>query len=121
MKVIHPLVHSILDYTLVLLLLASPSIFEFSLGISLLTIVLGGVHLTITLLTDTKGGYLRIIPFPLHGLIELIVSIVLFLFALLFPFQLPIEAKFYLYLASAVFAIWLLTDYTMQESRNSLV
>lgn len=120
MKVIHPLVHSILDYTLVLLLLSSPSIFEFSLGISLLTIVLGGVHLTITLLTNTKGGYLRIIPFSLHGLIELIVSIVLFLFALLFPFQLPIEAKFYLYFASAVFVVWLLTDYSVQENQNSL-
>src|SRR5258708_39953092 len=115
MKIINSSLHAILDYIGVLLLVCAPLIFGFSQVISLFNFSLGGIHLILTVLTDFRGGLVKIIPFRIHGVVELSVSFALFLFTLFFPFQFDAEFYFYLFFSFLVFIIWLLTDYTPQS------
>ena len=77
MKFIPPRIHGIIDFLVVLFLLASPMSFGLSGFVAIFTYALAIVHLTLTLLTDFSAGLLKVISLPLHGMIELVVGVVL--------------------------------------------
>ena len=77
MKIISSKTHAILDYATVIFLLASPSLFDMDNSLSTFTYVLAGVHFILTILTAFEFGLVKVIPFRVHGLIEVVVSIVL--------------------------------------------
>jgi hypothetical protein len=112
MKIINAKVHGILDYIVVAGFLAAPSLFGLMGLPALIAYVLAGVHLTLTLLTAFPGGAVKVIPFKVHGLIELIVGPCLMVlpFVLGFTEQAP-AAAFYAYGGILIFVVWLLTDY----------
>jgi hypothetical protein len=112
MKKITPGVHGILDYLTVLSLLISPSLFEMQVRGLRFTYVLASVHLVLTLFTDFKAGPFKLIPFKIHGLIEIIVSISLIGIAIWFRAS-GDNVSFYYYLIFSVvlFIVWAASEY----------
>jgi hypothetical protein len=111
MKIITPKLHGIIDYLVVIFLLASSSLFGFTGFIAAFTYVLAGVHLLLTILTNYNAGLLKIIPLPAHGLIELIVGIALIILAFKTFSDTYIGEIFYGCFGVAVLAVWALSDY----------
>jgi hypothetical protein len=112
MKFLTPKIHGAIDYGVVVFLWISPGIFGLSDFVSAMTYVLGGIHLALTLFTNFKYGLIKIIPFYLHGWIELMVSIILITAPWLLGFsENTVDRIFYVGFGIAVFATWLVTDY----------
>lgn len=117
MKILNAKTHGIIDYLVVVFLLAAPTLFNLPATTALFTYILGGIHLTLTLLTRTDLGVIKVIPFPVHGWIELVVAIALIAVAFyLGNLEGALAQTFYLAFAGAVFVVWLLTDYKSAES-----
>jgi hypothetical protein len=112
MKIISSKVHGILDYATVVFLLASPTIFKMEGTLCTMTYALGVIHFVLTALTAFEVGLIKIIPFKLHGLIEVIVAIALAGLALWFR-SIDNELGFYFYLGLAIIImiVFLLTDF----------
>ncbi len=112
MKVIDAKLHGIIDYLVVLFLLAAPILFDLPPVATLFTFALGGIHLALTLLTNSSMGLIKAIPFPVHGWIELIVSVALVGAAFyLGSMEGDLARNFYLGFGGAVLLVWALTDY----------
>ncbi len=105
-------IHGIIDYLVVIFLWASPSLFGLSETTALFTYVLGGIHLVLTILTNFEFGLIKVIPFKIHGWIELLVSFALVGVAFyLGNLEGDLSRNFYLGFAAAVFLTFILTDY----------
>lgn len=112
MKILKANTHGVIDYLVVIFLLLSPTIFGLSYFASILTYGLGCVHLSLTALTDFQYGLVKIIPFKLHGWIELVVSVVLIASPWILGFStIPVDKFFYMGFGFSVFLTWLITDY----------
>jgi hypothetical protein len=116
-------IHGIIDYTVVIFLWSSPTLFAFPKIASGFTYILGCIHLALTLATNFELGVVKIIPLKIHGWIELVVSITLFCCSFLLGNLEGIAPEiFYMVFAVAVFLTWSLTDYgSYQKNRSSLV
>jgi hypothetical protein len=113
-------IHGIIDYIVVLFLVASPSLFGLPEFTACCTYILAGIHLTLTVLTDFEVGLFKVIPFKIHGMIELIVSLTLVGFAFyLGGREGDLARNFYLGFGIAVFLTWLISDYKVIESSDS--
>lgn len=111
MKIISSKFHAVLDYLLIMLLLASPDIFGLSTTASTLAYVLGIVHFLLTVMTNFSGGIFKIIPLKLHGIIEFFVSAILIILAFtLFKGNLTDEI-FFACFGLLILIIFALTDY----------
>jgi hypothetical protein len=111
MKFISPRIHGYIDYLVVLFLIGSPMIFGLNGFVAIFTYALAVVHLILTLLTNFSAGVIKIIPFPFHGIIELIVGIALFILALTLFKDSGNGKLFYICFGAAVLLTWLFTDY----------
>ena len=112
MKFISPKIHGIIDYLVVVFLLASTTIFGFTGLLATFTYALGGVHLLLTILTAYSAGLIKVIPLALHGLIEFVVGVVLIVLAYTL-FKDDVAGKlFYIVFGTVVLLTWLVTDYT---------
>src|SRR4051794_29028198 len=69
-KVLNPTVHGALDYALALAFIFSPGVLGFTHTAAVLSQIFGVIYLGVSLLTRYPLGALRVIPFPVHGLIE---------------------------------------------------
>ena len=111
MKILSPTMHGVVDYATVLLFLAAPTVFELTGVGALISYGLAAVHLALTLATAFPLGIGDLVPLSVHGLVELVVAIVLFLLGFL---GLGIEqggGMFYMTMGVVIFLVWLLTDY----------
>ncbi len=105
-------IHGAVDYGVVLFLLLSPSIFELPDITSKFTYAVAAIHFFLTITTNFEFGVFKIIPFKIHGIIELIVSLALVGAAFyLGNLEGDLARNFYLAFALAVFLTWLLTNY----------
>ena len=111
MKFISPKIHGIIDFLVVLFLLASPMLFGLNGFVAIFTYALALVHLLLTLLTDFNAGLFKVIPLPLHGIIELIVGIVLIVLGFTLFKDTATGKIFYIAFGAAVLLTWLFTDY----------
>jgi hypothetical protein len=108
--------HGAIDYLVVVFLFLSPTLFGLKDITTTFTYVLATIHLLLTITTKFEFGLVKIIPFKIHGVIELIVSIVLIGVAFyLGNLEGQLSRNFYLSFGVAVFITWLITDY-----KNSL-
>ena len=107
---ISPRAHGILDAAVVAVFALAPTLFGLVGLAAVLCYVLAGVHLAMTLLTDFPAGAARVIPFPLHGTVELVVGIVLPVVGLLL---LPDATArwFFVAMGVVILATWALTAY----------
>ncbi|NMH26791.1 hypothetical protein [Flavobacterium silvaticum] len=111
--------HASIDYGVVLFLLFSPAFFDLPPATANFTYALGIIHLLLTALTNFELGILHVIPFRIHGIIELVVSISLVGVAFyLGDLEGSLPKIFYLTFAGAVFLVWLLTDYKSDVRRR---
>jgi hypothetical protein len=105
-------IHGVIDYIVVVFLLLSPTLFALPEITSVVTYALALIHLILTITTKFEFGIFNIIPFRVHGIIELIVSLALTGVAFyLGNVEGEVSRNFYLAFAIAVFLTWLLTDY----------
>lgn len=109
-------IHGVIDYLVVIFLWLSPSLFNLPEITSTLTYIIGGIHLTLTVLTKYELGIFKVIPYKIHGWIELIVAIVLVGVAFFLGSEEgDLARNFYIGFALAVFLTWLVTDYRTNE------
>ncbi len=113
MKVINAKTHGILDYLTVVFLFLSPTLFGMDGTLATFTYILGVVHLLLTILTAFEVGLIKVIPFRVHGIIEIIVAIALGIVAYWF-YTLDNQPGFYFYLvvAMVILLVFFLTDFT---------
>lgn len=105
-------IHGAIDYFTVLFLVLSPTLFSMKDLTATFTYVLAAIHLLLTITTKFEFGLIKIIPFNIHGIIELIVSIVLIGVAFyLGSHEGELSRNFYLSFAIVVFVTWMITDY----------
>jgi hypothetical protein len=119
MKIISSKAHGILDYATAAFLLLAPTLFKMEGDLCTITYVLGAVHLTLTALTDFEVGLIKVIPFRIHGLIEVVVAVGLA--ALAFWFYNNENAfGFYFYMALAVIImiVFILSDFKTAASKR---
>ncbi|MEP1306938.1 MAG: hypothetical protein ABJK11_03610 [Balneola sp.] len=109
--------HGIIDYVVVVFLLASPSLFGLPEFTACCTYILAGIHFTLTILTDFELGLIKVIPFKVHGMVELIVSLALIGFAFYVGGREgDLARNFYIGFGIAVFLTWLISEYKKPEN-----
>lgn len=111
MKIISPKTHVVLDYVVALFLIIAPNLIGLSANAAIFSMVLGSIHFVLTIITIIKGGILRLVPFSVHGIIELIVSIALAILAFTLFSSHITDHYYYAGLAIAIFLVYILTDY----------
>lgn len=111
MKPISSRAHGILDYLTVALFALAPTLFGFTGTAATLAYAVAAVHLVMTLLTAFPMGVVGVVPFPVHGIIELLVAISLMGIGM-FNFGLEQTAGlFYLLVGLVILVVWLLSAY----------
>lgn len=117
MKMLSSKAHGVIDYIFVLFLVASPTLFHMEGNLCTVTYGLGGIHLLMTLLTDFELGAVKIIPFRIHGLIEIAVAVALAALALWFYNNGNLlGCYFYSALSCVILIVFILTDFTAVRS-----
>ncbi len=112
MKILPPLVHGFLDYSVVLVFFLAPMLFNFSTIASMLVYVVGTGQLIASLLTAYPLGALKLIPFPIHGMLESVVAVGLIGAPWLFGFVTETNAQiFFVGAGVALLAVVAITDY----------
>ncbi|MEJ7611453.1 MAG: hypothetical protein WKF88_09790 [Ferruginibacter sp.] len=119
MKVLSSKAHGILDYLFSVFILLTPTLFHLGGRICTVIYVLGAVHLLLTILTDFEVGLVKMIPFRIHGLIEMAVSLALLVIAFVF-YQYDNEFGFYYFLslAGVVLIVFIISDFTGSPERR---
>src|SRR5690554_5888538 len=89
MKTISKKSHAILDYGSVILLIASPWLFNFEPDAAAKTIVIVAavLILVLSLLTDYDGGFIKVIPIGIHLMADIILGLFLIASPWLFQFS----------------------------------
>lgn len=106
------LTHGIIDYALVIFLIIGPSVARFTGRQSTICYALAAVHLVLTLVTRFPLGAMKIVGFPLHGGVELIVGVLLLILPWLASFSAGVRSRnFFVAIGLLVLLIWFLTDY----------
>jgi hypothetical protein len=105
--------HGVIDYLLVVAFLLAPSLLGFD-GVPATTArVLAVVHLLLTVTTRFPLGLVSLVPFPLHGILEFFVGVLLLAMPWILGFNDVATAKsFYVGVGAGVLLVFLVTDYT---------
>ena len=80
MKILNPKLHGFIDFAVVAAFLTAPSLFGFSSLPAKLSYALAIIHSGLIVTTIYPFGLLKLVPFPVHGIIELFVAIGLVIF-----------------------------------------
>jgi len=113
-------IHGIIDYLVVVCLIAAPTLFQLPSVTSLMTYTIAGIHLVLTATTNFEMGVIKIIPLKIHGIIELIVSVALVGIAfILGNIEGALARNFYLGFAIAVFITWVITEYKSTDQKST--
>lgn len=111
--------HGYLDYAAILFLFLMPSLFDLVGTPASLTYGLAIGYLALVLLTAYPLGVLKVIPFSIHGAIEFALAIGLMAAPWMFRFADDGAARnLYVALGVVLFVVWLITDYTGEESAH---
>ena len=115
--IINEKVHGIIDYAVVVFLLLSPTIFGLTGTVAIITYALAGIHLILTVITDSPMGIIKILPFTIHGYVEVAAAVAIMLAPWIFGFSGDVTGRwFYILFGFAVFVTWLLTAYRPAEA-----
>jgi hypothetical protein len=111
-KILKPEVHGVLDYGLALFFLLAPSVFGFPDNAATLSYVVGVAYLGTSLLTRYPLGVWKLIPFPIHGVLETMMAIGWIAFPWLFGFANHGPARnFFIIAGVALLGVVAITDY----------
>jgi hypothetical protein len=114
-KPISARVHGVLDYATVAAFLNAPMVLGFHGTPAAIVYWLAGIHLLMTGFTDFPLGVFRIIPFKIHGVIDLVAGIFLLAAPWIFGFAGDLAARnFFIAIAIITFVVVSLTDYAQR-------
>ena len=112
MKFLNPRVHGYLDYLAVTLLALAPTIFGFGGVAAVISYVAAAAQLGMSLLTAYPLGVKKIIPFTVHGGVEVGVTILFLVSPWLFGFADHITPRnFFLGAGIGLGLVYLVTNY----------
>ncbi|GAA5512740.1 hypothetical protein Dcar01_01462 [Deinococcus carri] len=109
MKPIHPRIHGVIDYAACAAMLAAPSLLHLKGSARTASYVFAASYLGVSALTDYPLSLRRLIPFPVHGQIELASVPTLLLVAALQKGTR--ERAYFAALAGTVLTVYSLTDW----------
>jgi hypothetical protein len=75
MKILSPTTHGVLDYGLALLFLLLPGVLDFPPPAATASYAIGVVYIIASLVTRYPLGVLKLLPFPVHGVIESLMAV----------------------------------------------
>jgi hypothetical protein len=112
MKILSPRVHGYIDYAAVAMLLLAPTLFGFGGLAATVCYVLAAAQGGMSLLTAYPLSIAKVIPFQVHGAIELLAAIFAFVSPWLFGYSHVDAARnFFIVSGVALSIVWLVTDY----------
>jgi hypothetical protein len=119
MNLLNARLHGILDLATVAVFLLAPFFFGLGGYVAAVAWGLAVVHLLMTLFTRFPLGLVKVIPFTIHGMVELVVGVVLVLaMPRLLGASLGSPARtFFIGAGVAILVVWVLTSY--RESPRS--
>lgn len=110
--------HGICDYALVVLLAMGPSIAGFAGRQASWSYLFAVLLLVLTVVTRSPLGVLKLVSFPLHGAVELLIALMLLALPWVANFANGIHSRnFYVATGMLMLALWFLTDFRMMRSR----
>jgi hypothetical protein len=116
MHILKPYPHGYIDYAAILLLAVAPGLVGFGGTAATLCYVLAALYLGLVVLTAYPLGVVKVVPFTVHGAVELILAPVLAALPWIAGFADMLPARrFYLVMAFALAGVWLVTDYKAAE------
>lgn len=118
MTLVSPRIHMFIDFFAIVFLVLSPTFFELSYFGSQLVYGLALIHFALTVFTNFGKGIIKLIPFSLHGLIELFVSLTLVILSFTILKHNPNDHAFYLEFGIALFLLWLATTYDPNKGKS---
>ncbi|HYE07824.1 MAG TPA: hypothetical protein VEL07_20070 [Planctomycetota bacterium] len=117
-KQLAPRPHGFIDYALVLFFVLAPSLFGYGDDdrAALTSYIVAAAHLGLSVLTAYPLGLVKLIPFPIHGRMELVIAFVLVALPWIVGFS-ENDAARNVFIASGVatLAVYLLTDYRTSD------
>jgi hypothetical protein len=117
MRILDARIHGVLDLITVVLFLVGPLVFGLGGSPAAIAYTLAIVHLVMTLLTRFPMGRWPVIPFPVHGIVELIVGVALLILPSYAGYSPGSPARrFYLGMGAVILVVWALTAYGAQKS-----
>ncbi|HVL34037.1 MAG TPA: hypothetical protein VM489_00050 [Burkholderiales bacterium] len=117
---LNPRIHGVLDYALAVLFLLMPVLFNFTQTAATLSYIIGVLYLGASLLTKYPLGALKLIPFPVHGVLETIMAAGWIVFPWLFGFAADAAARNWFVIAGiGLLAVVVLTDYRSTGARTA--
>lgn len=117
MRLLGAVPHATLDYVLAIFFFVGPHITGFTGSARSLAYAIGVVHILLTLITRSRLGVLKTIPFRFHGGLELFVAILLFALPWLANFARGVHSRnFFWFMGLLLFVLWLVTDYREHET-----
>jgi hypothetical protein len=110
-----------IDYLMVIILAVGPSVAGFGGRQATTAYVLAAVIFVLALLTRTPLGVVKVLRFPLHGAIELVIALLILILPWLANFARGIHSRnFYVLISLLMLAIWFMTDFRgLRESRKA--
>jgi len=119
MRSIGPWMHGVIDYGSVIILAVAPRVTGFSGKQAWICYALAVVHFFLTILTRYPLGWVKVVGFPIHGAIELLVSVLLIIMPWLGGFSRGVlSTHFFVYFGLLLLVIWFLTDYRGLRGRT---
>jgi hypothetical protein len=122
MKPISPTAHGILDYLVCAFFALAPTLFDLHGTYATVCYLLAGGYLVVTLLTNMPLGAVKVIPFPVHGKLELISGLAFIASPWIFGFANDNETARNLFVGAGLtfLVVYFLTDWYAQ-TRNAEV
>ncbi|MGI4739350.1 MAG: SPW repeat domain-containing protein [Janthinobacterium lividum] len=123
MKFISPTLHGVLDYLTCGLFLLAPSLFGFTGMYATVCYLLAGGYLLISLLTNMPLGALKVLPFWLHGRLELVSGLVFIASPWLFGFadNNGTARNFFMTMGVVFLLVFLCTQWRAQEKHTPAI
>ena len=105
-------IHGLIDYLMVIVLFIGPKVSGFRGRQEWFCYVFGAVLLALTLLTKYPLAPLKVVRFPLHGSVDLLLGLLLLTMPWIANFSRGVLSRnFYLCAGMLLLVIWALTDY----------
>ncbi len=120
MRLIGAWSHAIIDYVMVIILVIGPGVAGFSGRQATLAYVLAATIFVLSLLTRYPLGVMKVLGFPVHGALELLIAILVLILPWLASFARGVHSRdFYVLIAILLLVICLITDYRGLRGRSA--
>lgn len=120
MRFLNARLHGVLDLVTVVLFVVGPLAFRLGGSPAEIAYGLAIVHLVMSLLTRYPLGIRKVIPFVVHGIVELVVGVFLLILPTLAGYAPGSPARrFYMIMGAIILIVWALTAYRSADGASS--